>query len=300
MHIGLIGLGKMGFNMMLNLLDHGHQVAAFDLSEPLLDAASTHGAHACKSISELVADLPLPRIIWLMVPAGAPVDQTIHALFLQLQAGDILIDGGNSYYKDSQRLYRQLRENGIHFLDVGTSGGLTGARQGACMMIGGDESAFRQIEPVIRDLCVPEGYGFVGPSGAGHYVKMVHNGIEYGMMQAIGEGLELCQASGLGLDLHQVAAIWSQGSVIRSWLMDLTANALSNDPQLSEVSGIISDSGEGQWTVMEMLDKKVAGSVITEALFRRYRSRTTANYSDKVVAALRYEFGGHALNQEAR
>ena len=295
MELGFIGLGKMGFNMVQNLLEHNYKVTAFDISSDSVEKISKLGAKRTSSLENLINSLPSPRLIWLMVPAGAPVDETINSLLPLLSKGDILIDGGNSYYKDTLRRAELLDKNGIKFFDVGTSGGLTGARNGACMMIGGDKETFANIENLFKDLCVENGYGYVGKTGSGHFVKMVHNGVEYGMMQAIGEGFDLLGASGFDLNLEDVSKIWANGSVIRGWLMDLTQSAFAKDSNLDNVTGQIADSGEGKWTVEAALDFNVAIPVIANSLLERYRSRTPNTMSNKVVAALRNEFGGHGF-----
>lgn len=295
MRLGFIGLGKMGFNMVQNLLEKNYEVNAYDISSELTDKISEIGAKGAKSIENLINSLPKPKLIWLMVPAGEPVDNTIEKLLPLLDKGDILIDGGNSYYKDTIRRAELLNQKGINFFDVGTSGGLTGARNGACMMIGGNKEIFQTIEKLFEDLCVECGYGYVGESGSGHFVKMVHNGIEYGMMQAIGEGFDLLKSSNFDFNLEGVSRIWANGSVIRGWLMDLTQRALSKDANLNAATGQIADSGEGKWTVEAALDFNVAIPIIANSLLERYRSRIPNTMSNKVVAALRDEFGGHGF-----
>jgi 6-phosphogluconate dehydrogenase len=295
MNTGVIGLGKMGFNMALHLLERGHELVAFDLSPEAVVSIAAHGAQSARSLPELAGMLEAPRLLWLMVPAGEPVDSTIEQLLPILDKGDIIVDGGNSHYKDSERRAALLEKQGIHFLDAGTSGGLEGARHGACIMVGGDKSAYDSIEPLLSDLCVENGYGYMGRSGSGHFAKMVHNGIEYGMMQAMGEGFNLLDASGYDFDLEAVSRVWANGSVIRGWLMDLMVQALQKDPKLDYLTGAIADSGEGRWTVEAALDHEVSIPVIAASLFTRYRSRSEGNISDKVVAALRHEFGGHAF-----
>lgn len=295
MKLGFIGLGKMGFNMVQNLLEHNHEVVAYDISPELINKISHFGAKKTDSIENLVKNLHSPRVIWLMVPAGEPVDKTIEKLLPLLDKGDILIDGGNSYYKDTLRRSQLLEKMGVKFFDVGTSGGLEGARSGACMMVGGDREIFSTIEILFKSMCVDDGYGYVGKSGSGHFAKMVHNGIEYGMMQAIGEGFDLLNSSDFDFNLENISKIWSNGSVIRGWLMDLTQSALSKDSNLSNVSGEIADSGEGKWTVEAALDFNVAIPVIANSLLERYRSRIPNTMSNKVVAALRDEFGGHGF-----
>ncbi len=297
MKIGFIGLGKMGFNMVENLLDKKHKVITYDLNTEAVNEIIIKGAVGTSSISDLAEQLHAPKIIWLMVPAGNPVDKTIDSLIPFLSKGDIIIDGGNSNYKDSIRRAERLKKENIYFLDAGTSGGLSGARKGACMMIGGERKAFELAEQLFKDMCVKNGYGYVGKPGAGHFVKMIHNGIEYGMMQAIGEGFDILESSNFDLDMKDIARIWSNGSVIRGWLMELTENAFSKDPELAYLSGEIADSGEGAWTVQAALDFNVAIPVISNSLLRRYRSRKQNPLSDKVVAALRDEFGGHGFKR---
>lgn len=295
MHIGFIGLGKMGFNMVQNLLEHNHKVTVFDISSEQVDKISQFGAEKSSSLNDLVQKLTTPRIIWIMVPSGKPVDSTIESLLPYLNKGDIVIDGGNSFYKETIKHADLLKSKEINFIDVGTSGGLTGARNGACMMIGGNKEVFLKIENLFKDLCVENGYGYVGREGSGHFVKMVHNGIEYGMMQAIGEGFDLLSSSDFKLNLEDVSKIWANGSVIRGWLMDLTQNAFSKDDNLSSVTGQIADSGEGKWTVEAALDYNVAIPIIATSMMERYRSRVSNTMSNKVVAALRNEFGGHGF-----
>ena len=296
MQAGFIGLGKMGFNMALQLLEHGHELVVFDLSEQAVSRMEEAGAIPADSVADLASRLSSPRVIWLMVPAGDAVDATIRDLLTQLQEGDIVVDGGNSRYQDSRRRAVELAGVGIRFLDVGTSGGLEGARHGACTMVGGEKDAYLCVEPLLKDLCVPGGYGYMGSSGAGHYAKMVHNGIEYGMMQAIGEGFELMQAGEFGFDMEEGSRVWANGAVIRSWLMDLARQAFQKDGSLGYLEGTIADSGEGRWTVEAALERDVSVPVIASALFRRYRSRSDNNFSDRVVAALRHEFGGHGFH----
>ncbi|ABL66156.1 phosphogluconate dehydrogenase (NAD(+)-dependent, decarboxylating) [Chlorobium phaeobacteroides] len=295
MNTGLIGLGKMGLNMVENLLDHRRKVAVFDLSPEAVAAAVEKGAVAAESPDTLAGMLQRPRIIWMMVPAGRPVDTVLELMIPRLEPGDVIIDGGNSRYTDSERRAKLLEQQGIFFLDAGTSGGLDGARYGACVMVGGAKEAYDLVEPLLRDMCVEKGYGYMGRSGSGHFVKMVHNGIEYGMMQAIGEGFDLLESSGYDLDPEVVAGVWANGSVIRGWLMELAEQAFSKDRKLGYLKGEIADSGEGRWTVEAALEQNVSIPVIAGALFRRYRSRSEENFSDKVVAALRHEFGGHGF-----
>ncbi len=298
MKTGFIGLGKMGMNMVAGLLDHGHEVLVYDLSQSNMEEAAGIGARAVDSLSAMVSQLEPRRILWMMVPAGKPVDTTMDALLPHLSAGDILVDGGNSNYRDSVRRARDAARYGVLFLDIGTSGGLEGARHGACMMAGGSREAYAQLEPLIRDMCVDGGYGYMGASGAGHFAKMVHNGVEYGMMQAIGEGFDILDSSQFEFDHREVARVWSNGSVIRGWLMELVCRAFEKDGRLDYLSGEIADSGEGKWTLEAALEEEVSVPVIAAALFRRYRSRSDDNFSDKVVAALRHEFGGHGFSSK--
>jgi 6-phosphogluconate dehydrogenase len=301
MQIGMIGLGKMGGNMVTRLLQGKHGVVVHDLSEEAIARAVGEGATGARSLQELVAALQAPRAVWIMVPAGAPTEETVEAVAVLLARGDVIVDGGNSNYKDSQRRAASLAARGIHFVDVGTSGGVWGLKEGYSMMIGGEPAAVALIRPALETLAPASnaGWGHVGPSGAGHFVKMVHNGIEYGMMQAYAEGFALMEKkAALGLDLHQIADIWRQGSVVRSWLLDLTADALGKNPTLTGIAPYVSDSGEGRWTVMEAIDLAVSMPVITLALQQRFRSRDESPFADKLLAAMRNQFGGHAIKPE--
>ncbi|MBM7691055.1 6-phosphogluconate dehydrogenase [Peribacillus deserti] len=293
MKIGLIGLGKMGYNLSLNLLDNKHEVVAFDVNAEAVQNISKEGAEGAGSIAELVEKLPSPKAVWIMVPAGQITEQVITELKGLLHAGDIIIDGGNSNYKESIRRAKDVKENGIHFLDTGTSGGMSGARNGACTMVGGNKEAFETVEPIFKDICVENGYLYAGESGSGHFLKMVHNGVEYGMMQSIAEGFDVLEKSQFDFDYEQVAKVWNNGSVIRSWLMELTENAFSKDARLEGLKGVMHSSGEGKWTLEEALDLQVATPVIALSLMMRYRSLEEDTFSGKVVAALRNEFGGH-------
>jgi 6-phosphogluconate dehydrogenase len=295
MKIGMIGLGKMGYNLVLNLKDHGHDVVAYDVNEENVAKITDEGVDGVSSIAQLVERLETPRIVWLMVPAGKPVDDVLETLVPLLSAGDIVIEGGNSHYKESLRRHKHLKEKGVYFLDCGTSGGVEGARYGVCTMIGGDPEAWKIVEPLFRDISVEHGYHFAGQPGAGHFLKMVHNGIEYGMMQAIAEGFEVLHKSEFDFDYEKVARVWGHGSVIRSWLMDLTERAFSKDPKLESIKGVMHSSGEGKWTVETALDLQVATPVIAMSLLMRYRSLEEDTFHGKVVAALRNEFGGHAV-----
>lgn len=297
MHIGLIGLGKMGFQLGLNLMEHGHEVTAFDVNEEARGKMDGEGAQTAASIEELVSNLSTPRVVWVMVPSGKITEGVINELSPLLDAGDIVVEGGNSHYKDSIQRAEQLAEQDIHFLDVGTSGGTSGARNGACMMVGGEQTAFEHIESVFRDICVENGYLYTGKSGSGHFLKMIHNGVEYGMMQAIAEGFELLEKSDFDYNHEQVARVWNHGSVIRSWLMELTENAFSKDPKLEGIKGIMHSSGEGKWTVETALELQAAAPITALSLMMRYRSLEEDTFSGKVVASLRNEFGGHSVEK---
>ena len=297
MNLAMIGLGKMGGNMTERLIRGGHTVVAFDRSpEPIARAVSL-GAKAADSLEAACRALPTPRVIWIMVPAGAPVDETIAALRSNLDAGDVIIDGGNSNFHDTISRAESLASDHVAFVDCGTSGGIWGLEKGYCLMVGGTSEAFAICEPLFRTLAPGDkGYAHVGPSGAGHYVKMVHNGIEYGMLQAYAEGYEILNASrNFDLDLHQVAGLWNQGSVVRSWLNELAERAFARDASLGDIRGWVADSGEGRWTVQEAIDLDVPAPVITLSLLARFRSRQEESFGAKVIAALRNEFGGHAV-----
>ena len=295
MEIGMVGLGRMGANMTRRLVEGGHRVVVSDLNAEAVAAAGGAGAVAASSLADLVEKLPQPRAVWIMVPSGAPVQSTIDALAPLLSERDVIIDGGNSNYHDSMRRAEELHGRGIEFVDAGTSGGVWGLKEGFCLMVGGSDDAFAHIEPALRTLAPPGGYAHVGPSGAGHFTKMVHNGIEYGMMAAYGEGFELLAGSKFEIDLAQVSALWTHGSVVRSWLLDLAHRAFERDPRLESVRGYVEDSGEGRWMVLEALDQDVPLPIITLSLMRRFASRQSQSFSAKVQAALRNEFGGHAI-----
>ena len=298
MEIAMLGLGKMGGNMALRLLRGGHTVIVYDRNASAAEALRAEGALPASSLEEVVLQLAPPRHVWLMVPSGDPVTQTIEALAPLLAKGDAIIDGGNSNYHDSVTRAARLKELGIHFLDAGTSGGVWGLENGYCLMIGGDEAAFRRLEPAFKTLAPEDGYAYMGPSGAGHYVKMVHNGIEYGLLQAYAEGFELMDASTYDLDLKRIAALWNRGSVVRSWLLDLAARALEDDPDLAAIRGYVEDSGEGRWTVQEAIDRDVPATALTHALFARFRSRQDESFGAKLIAALRNQFGGHGVKTD--
>ncbi len=300
MELGMIGLGRMGGNMAQRLLNGGHRVVAYDPKKEAVEAMVRQGAIGASSLGDLTGKLTPPRAVWLMVPDGDPTESTIDNLATVLAPADIIIDGGNSNYKDSMRRAKVLSEKGITFLDVGTSGGIWGLEGGYCLMVGGDKKVFQRLEPIFQTLAPsPEhGYGHVGPSGAGHFVKMVHNGIEYGLMQAYAEGFELMQAkSEFDLDLHLIAETWRYGSVVRSWLLDLTAAALKADPALEGIQSFVEDSGEGRWTVEESMALGIPLPVITQALQMRFRSRQGQPFGAKLLAALRQQFGGHAVRK---
>ncbi len=297
--IGLLGLGKMGFPLALNMRDHGFEVVAFDPSPALREKSSREaGITVADGEADLVRRLEPRRILWLMVPAGEATDAAVRGLRPLLAPADVVIDGGNSNFKDSVRRHALLNESGVHFLDCGTSGGPGGARNGACTMIGGEEAAYESCRPLFGAVSVPGGSLYVGGPGAGHFVKMVHNGIEYGMMQAIAEGFEVLEKSGYGLDFKKIAELWQHGSVVRSWLMELAAGAFANDPHLEGLSGRMHASGEGQWTVETALDLGVPAPVIALAVMMRFRSLEDDTFAGRLVAALRHEFGGHAVEKK--
>jgi len=300
MELAMIGLGRMGANMAERLVRGGHTVRGYDPGEAARQQAEARGIIPHASLQNAVAALPTPRVVWLMVPAGQVVDDTIAQLRPLLAAGDTLIDGGNSNYKDTQRRGAQLAEAGIHYIDCGTSGGVWGLAEGYSLMIGGDADAVARLQPVFTTLApTPQtGWGHVGPSGAGHFAKMIHNGIEYGMMQAYAEGFAILKhKQAMDFDLGALAEIWRHGSVVRSWLLDLTADALKKNPQMDGIAPYVADSGEGRWTVAEAIDLNVSATVITLSLLERLRSRDDDSYADKLLAAMRNEFGGHAVKQ---
>ena len=296
MQFGMIGLGRMGGNMVRRLMQAGHDAVVHDRKAEAMTELSPLGAVGAKDLADVCARLQPPRVIWMMVPAGAPVDATIAGLGPHLSPGDILVDGGNSNFHDTMRRASQLRERGIELVDCGTSGGVWGLENGYCLMVGGAPEAVRRCEPLFTALAPPEGYAHVGPCGAGHYVKMIHNGIEYGMLQAYAEGYEILhRSSNFELDLHQIAGVWNHGSVVRSWLNELAERAFAGDAELASIKGYVEDSGEGRWTVQEAIDLNVPAPVITLSLLARFRSRQDESFSAKVIAALRHEFGGHAV-----
>jgi 6-phosphogluconate dehydrogenase len=288
MRIGLVGLGRMGANMAERLRRHGHEVETYARTDP---------ARTVTSLDELVSKLDAPRVVWLMVPAGDATEGAYETVLGLLEAGDVIVDGGNSNWRDSKRRAAGANEKGVRFLDAGVSGGIWGLEGGYCVMVGGDADAFAVIEPLCRDLTDPGGYAHVGASGAGHFTKMVHNGIEYGMMESFAEGFEIMNASEFELDLRQLAALWQHGSVVRSWLLELLERALADDPGLESIRGYVQDSGEGRWTVQAAIDEDVPAPVITLSLFARFASRQEESFGAKVNAALRNQFGGHAVEK---
>ena len=298
MRIGFIGLGRMGANMVRRLLRDGHEVVAYNRTAEKTREIAGEGADGAFSIEELVGKLEKPRHVWIMVPAGDATEAQIDELLEHLEPGDTIIDGGNSNFHDDQRRHPELKAKGIHYIDAGVSGGIWGLANGFCLMVGGDPEAVKPLEPVFLSLAPESGYLHVGGPGAGHYVKMVHNGIEYGLMQAYAEGFEIMHASDYELDLEAISKLWNHGSVVRSWLLELMEHALAGDQDLGHLKGWVADSGEGRWTVQEAIDRDVPAPVITIALQTRFRSRQDDSYGAKVLAALRNEFGGHAVKTE--
>ena len=297
MDVGFIGLGKMGLNMVRRALRGGHRVVGFARSPATVEEAVRDGAVGASSIADLVGKLPSPKVVWLMVPAGAAVDGTIAEVLPHLRPGDIIVDGGNSNYKDSVRRAAALADKQISYVDCGTSGGIWGLEVGYCLMIGGPRAAFDHVEPLFRSLAPENGYAHVGAAGAGHFVKMIHNGIEYGMLQAYAEGFEILNASEYGLDLEKISRLWTKGSVVRSFLLDLAVRAFGDDPKLAGIKGWVDDSGMGRWTVQEAMDRSIPAPVLTLSLQQRFVSRQPESFSAKVIAALRNQFGGHAVKK---
>lgn len=295
MELGMIGLGRMGANMTQRLIRGGHRVAVLDRDTAKVKAAADQGAIAAESLQGLAAALKAPRVVWVMVPAGKPTSETLEQLTAVLSSGDVVIEGGNSHYKESIVRSAAAKQRGIHFLDAGTSGGIWGLEKGYCLMVGGEADAFRHVEPIFKTLAPDNGYAHVGKSGAGHFTKMVHNGIEYALMQAYAEGFELMAASPFKLDLHRISSLWNQGSVVRSWLLELAEEALAKDPGLAKIQGYVEDSGEGRWTVESGIEFDVPLPTITLSLFARFASRQDDSFAAKFTAALRREFGGHAV-----
>ena len=301
MDIGMVGLGRMGANMAARLVEHGHRVVGFDRSAEALDRAKADRIEPAASLDALIAGLAAPRAVWMMVPAGAPVDGTIESLLPLLSEGDLIIDGGNSWYRDSIRRAETVTARGIGYVDAGVSGGIWGRTEGYALMLGGDPAHVARLEPIAKALApgADRGWGHVGPAGAGHFVKMVHNGIEYGLMQAYAEGFAIMKAKEpMALDLAQVAGIWQHGSVVRSWLLDLSVRALQKDSDLGAIAPWVDDSGEGRWTVQEAIDLNTPAPVITHSLIARLESRDRESFGYRMLAALRNEFGGHAIRKE--
>ena len=296
MELGFIGLGRMGKNMVLRLLEGKHRIVAWDRDSDPIREVEAKGATGAANPADLVSKLrDRPRAVWVMIPAGDPTEQVLRDLAPLLEAGDAIVDGGNSYYKDSVRRGEWLAQRRIDFVDSGTSGGIWGRTEGFCLMVGGPEETCRRLEPLFRTLAPQDGYARVGPGGAGHFTKMVHNGVEYGLMQAYAEGFEILNASSYKLDLRTISALWQHGSVVRSWLLELAAGAFQEDPKLEHVRGYVEDSGEGRWTVMEAIDRAVPAPALMLALATRFRSRQSDSFQGKVLAALRHKFGGHPV-----
>lgn len=298
MKLGFIGLGKMGFNMVQRLINHGHEVVVWNNTPEPINELAEKGAVAADSVEDLVNKLPDKKIVWLMVPAGKPVDENIAELSKYLKKDDIIIDGGNSYWKDSQSRNNKISEKEIHYLDCGTSGGVWGLQNGYCLMYGGNEEAAKYAEPIFKSLAPENGYVYCGQSGTGHLVKMVHNGIEYGMMQAYAEGFEILEKTPFNINITKVADAWQYGSVVRSWLLELAVNAFKEDPKLEKIKDYVSDSGEGRWTVQTAIDFDVPAHVITTSLYNRFQSRQEESFAMKVLASLRNQFGGHAVKSK--
>jgi 6-phosphogluconate dehydrogenase len=298
MRLGMVGLGRMGGNMAVRLQRAGHEVVGFATGASSREAAAGRGTEVVDSLDGIVAGLEPPRMVWLMVPAGEATESTVTALGKLLEDGDLVVDGGNSHHRDSVRRAESLGERGIAFVDAGVSGGVWGLQEGYCLMVGGPDGAVERLRPALDALAPPDGWAHVGPNGAGHFVKMVHNGIEYGLLQAYGEGFEVLGASDYGLDLRGIAEVWRRGSVVRSWLLDLLARALERSPDLADVAGYVEDSGEGRWTVQTAIDEAVPAPATALALFARFASRQDESFSAKVIAALRREFGGHEVRED--
>jgi 6-phosphogluconate dehydrogenase len=297
MELGFIGLGKMGMNMVTRLRRDQHRVVVFDRSPEAVKQAESQGCIGSTSVADMVSRLTAPRVVWIMVPSGAPTEETVQNVAALLQSHDIIVDGGNTRYHDDVRRAADLRRKGIHYVDAGTSGGVWGLTVGYCLMIGGEEVAVKHLAPAFTTLAPENGWAHVGAVGAGHYVKMVHNGIEYSMMQGYAEGFELMSKSDYRLDLARIADLWMHGSVVRSWLLELAAGALKEDQNLEQLKGYVQDSGEGRWMIADALDKDVPVPTLTAALFTRFRSRQTESFAEKMLAALRNAFGGHAVRR---
>jgi 6-phosphogluconate dehydrogenase len=297
MEIGFIGLGKMGLNMVTRLQQAGHHVTAYDRAAEALAQATTAGCSAATSLADLVQRLKAPRAVWIMVPSGPPTEETVQAVAMLLESGDVVIDGGNTRFHDDVRRAKELAAKNVQYIDAGTSGGIWGLKNGYCLMIGGERDPVNRLAPIFTSLAPPKGWAHVGAAGAGHYVKMVHNGIEYSLMQAYAEGFELMSKSDYRLDLPRIADLWMQGSVVRSWLLELAASALREDPRLESLKGYVQDSGEGRWMIADAIEKDVPVPTLTLALFTRFRSRQTESFAEKMLAALRNAFGGHAIKR---
>ena len=297
MEIGFIGLGKMGMNMVTRLRRGQHRVVVYDRTADLVKQAQQQGCVGASSLADLAAKLTAPRTVWIMVPSGSPTEETIRQMAALLASGDTIVDGGNTRFHDDLRRYAELKANGLHYVDAGTSGGIWGLANGYCLMVGGDRAVVERLSPALTTLAPPNGWAHVGGPGAGHYVKMVHNGIEYSMMQGYAEGFELMAKSGYDLDLARIADLWMQGSVVRSWLLELAAAALKEDPKLEKLKGFVQDSGEGRWMIQEAIDKDVPVPTLTMALFTRFRSRQEQSFAEKMLAALRNAFGGHSVRR---
>lgn len=297
MELGFVGLGKMGMNMVTRLQRDKHRIVVYDRATDLIKQAEGQGCIGATSLADLVSKLSAPRAVWIMVPSGAPTEETVQATAALLQPGDTIIDGGNTRFHDDVRRAAALRSKGINYVDAGTSGGVWGLKIGYCLMVGGDAPAVKRLEPIFKTLAPEDGWAHVGACGAGHYVKMVHNGIEYSMMQGYAEGFELMSKSEYNLNLAKIADLWMHGSVVRSWLLELGANALSQDPRLEKLKGYVQDSGEGRWMVLDAIEKDVPVPTLTTALFTRFRSRQQETFAEKMLAALRNAFGGHAVRR---
>ncbi|WP_413935238.1 phosphogluconate dehydrogenase (NAD(+)-dependent, decarboxylating) [Nitrospira sp. BLG_1] len=297
MELGFVGLGKMGMNMVIRLRRDQHRVVVYDRSNDLIHQAEGHGCVGSTSLADLVSKLSAPRAVWIMVPSGAPTEETVQAVAALLKPGDTIIDGGNTRFHDDVRRAAILKPQGIHYVDAGTSGGIWGLKVGYCLMVGGEEAAVQRLAPLFKTLAPDNGWAHVGAVGAGHYVKMVHNGIEYSMMQGYAEGFELMSKSEYKLDLGRVADLWMHGSVVRSWLLELAVGALKQDPKLDQLKGYVQDSGEGRWMIADAIEKDVPVPTLTTALFTRFRSRQEQSFAEKMLAALRNAFGGHAVRR---
>ncbi len=297
MELGFIGLGKMGMNMVTRLRRDQHRMVVFDRSNDLIKQAESQGCAGSSSVADLVGKLSAPRAVWIMVPSGAPTEETVHAVAARLQPGDIILDGGNTRFHDDVRRAAELKTKGIHYVDAGTSGGIWGLKVGYCLMVGGEDAAVKRLAPAFKTLAPENGWAHVGAVGAGHYVKMVHNGIEYSMMQGYAEGFELMSKSEYKLDLARIADLWMHGSVVRSWLLELAAGALKEDQKLEKLKGFVQDSGEGRWMIADAIEKDVPVPTLTTALFTRFRSRQEESFAEKMLAALRNAFGGHAVRR---